>query len=174
MNNTPAYLIQNKNCRLNGDVSLMLRCHIVETRNTRSKERFTKNNYLDKKTACKESNVMLAKSISTINILNAFLLLLQVKRKPVRMKTSVSVSLEEQVGPRVLGQVGLELFAETNFSVLKPNSLGIICMETKVSAINFNFVTTNLKPSKNQWHKVNYGASQSDPYQSHPSKSHVF
>lgn len=85
---------------------------------------------------------MLAKSISTINILNAFLLLLQVKRKPVRMKTSVSVSLEEQVGPRVLGQVGLELFAETNFSVLKPNSLGIICMETKVSAINFNFVTT--------------------------------
>lgn len=47
----------------------MLRCHIVETRNIRSKERFTKNNYLDKKTACKESSVMLAKSISRINTL---------------------------------------------------------------------------------------------------------
>lgn len=47
------------------------------------------------------------------------------------MKTSVPLSLEEQVGPGVLGQVGSELFAETNFSLLKPNSLGIICMETR-------------------------------------------
>lgn len=52
------------------------------------------------------------------------------------MKTSVPLSLEEQVGPGVLGQVGSELFAETNFSLLKPNSLGIICMETRVSTVN--------------------------------------
>lgn len=65
------------------------------------------------------------------DIQDTILFVIEVKRKPVRMKTSVSVSLEEQVGPRVLGQVGLGLFAETNFSVLKPNSLGIICMETK-------------------------------------------
>lgn len=95
MNNIFVQLIQNKNCRFNGDVFFMLRCYIVEIRNIRSKERFIKNNYLDKKIACKESNVMLVKFIFIINILNVFLLLFQVKRKLVRMKISVFVLLEE-------------------------------------------------------------------------------
>lgn len=68
MNNTPAYLIQNKNCRLNGDVSLMLRCHIVETRNIRSKERFTKNKYLDKKTACNKLSCLCTFFVSFCNL----------------------------------------------------------------------------------------------------------
>lgn len=41
--------------------------------------------------------------------------------------------LEQHLDSGVLERVGSLLFAESNFSVLCPNSLGIICMETKVS-----------------------------------------
>lgn len=70
-------------------------------------------------------------SAGLTDVQDTILFVSEVKRRPVRMKTSVPLSLEEQVGPGVLGQVGSELFAETNFSLLKPNSLGIICMETR-------------------------------------------
>ncbi|XP_062579208.1 uncharacterized protein LOC134241142 [Saccostrea cucullata] len=49
-----------------------------------------------------------------------------------KLSSDSSLSLEEQLGSRVLGQVGTSLFAETNFSLLKPNTLGILCLETKI------------------------------------------
>lgn len=42
------------------------------------------------------------------------------------------MSYEDNVGSRVMGKVGAQLFAQSNFSLLKPNSLGIICNGTMV------------------------------------------
>lgn len=53
------------------------------------------------------------------------------KGKPVN--NVLSECLEDQLDSGVLGQVGSELFAEVPHSVMFPNSMGIICMETKVS-----------------------------------------
>ncbi|XP_061186437.1 uncharacterized protein LOC133194512 [Saccostrea echinata] len=53
-------------------------------------------------------------------------------KQTIKMNDGTSLSLEEQLGSRVLGQIGAGLFAETNFSLIKPNSLGIIYSETKI------------------------------------------
>ena len=52
-----------------------------------------------------------------------------------QIKNASSNRLEELVDSGVLGQVGSELFAEAFYSFVAPNSLGIMCMETKVSVI---------------------------------------
>lgn len=44
----------------------------------------------------------------------------------------ITASKEDQVGSSVMGQIGAQLFAESNFSLLKPNLLGIICNGTMV------------------------------------------
>lgn len=57
------------------------------------------------------------------------------KEKPIN--NDLSDCLEDQLDSGVLGRVGSELFAEVPHSVMFPNSLGIICMETKVSVDYF-------------------------------------
>lgn len=52
------------------------------------------------------------------------------KGKLVRITSPASK--EDHVGSNVMGQVGARLFAESNFSLLKPNSFGIICNGTMV------------------------------------------
>ncbi|XP_078327399.1 uncharacterized protein LOC111112178 isoform X2 [Crassostrea virginica] len=61
---------------------------------------------------------------------NVMLFVVEVKEKSI--KNASSNRLEEQVDSGVLGQVGAELFAEAIPSFLCPNSLGIMCMETKL------------------------------------------
>ncbi|XP_078327408.1 uncharacterized protein LOC111112179 isoform X1 [Crassostrea virginica] len=64
------------------------------------------------------------------NLQKTLLFVVEVKVKSI--KNASSNCLEEQVDSGVLEQVGLELFAEAHFSFLFPNSLGIMCMETKL------------------------------------------
>uniref|UniRef100_A0A8W8P6B8 Uncharacterized protein n=1 Tax=Magallana gigas TaxID=29159 RepID=A0A8W8P6B8_MAGGI len=61
---------------------------------------------------------------------NVLLFVVEVKGKPVN--NVLSECLEDQLDSGVLGQVGSELFAEVPHSVMFPNSMGIICMETKI------------------------------------------
>lgn len=61
---------------------------------------------------------------------NVLLSVVEVKGKPVN--NDMSACLEDQLDSGVLWRVGSELFAEVPHSVMFPNSLGIICMETKI------------------------------------------
>lgn len=61
---------------------------------------------------------------------NVLLSVVEVKGKPIN--NDLSECLEDQLDSGVLGRVGSELFAEVPHSVMFPNSLGIICMETKI------------------------------------------
>lgn len=63
--------------------------------------------------------------------INLFLVSFYVKETPL-YKDHPDASLEEQIGPCVLGQVGSDLILGSTDSVFFPNSLGLICMETKV------------------------------------------
>ncbi|XP_052680208.1 uncharacterized protein LOC128160971 [Crassostrea angulata] len=58
------------------------------------------------------------------------LFIVEVKGTPINNVSSEC--LEEQLDSYVLGQVGSELFAQANTSAMCPNSLGMICMETKL------------------------------------------
>lgn len=53
--------------------------------------------------------------------------------KGTPINNASSECLEEQLDSYVLGQVGSEFFAQAKTSAMYPNSLGMICMETKVS-----------------------------------------
>lgn len=153
----------------------MLRCHIVETRNIRSKERFTKNNYLDKKTACKESSVMLAKSISRINTLFECFLVVTSGEKKASKNENFSLCIARRTSwPQSLRTSWIGIVCRDKFFCIETKLSGNHLYGNQSKCNQLYFVMTNLKPSKNHWHKVNYGASQSDPYQSHPSKSHIF
>lgn len=61
---------------------------------------------------------------------NVLLSVVEVKGKPVN--NDMSACLEDQLDSGVLWRVGSELYAEVPHSVMFPNSLGIICMETKI------------------------------------------
>lgn len=56
--------------------------------------------------------------------------IIEVKRPPIAFPPGKP--LEEKLGTNILGQIGIELFAESSYSVFRPNSFGIICMKTKL------------------------------------------
>nr|XP_022340935.1 uncharacterized protein LOC111135292 isoform X2 [Crassostrea virginica] len=66
------------------------------------------------------------------NIDDTKTLLFVVEVKVKQIKNVTTNRLEELVDSGVLGQVGSVLFAEAFYSCLFPNSLGIMCMETKL------------------------------------------
>lgn len=61
---------------------------------------------------------------------NVLLSVVEVEGKPVN--NDMSECLEDQLDSDVLGRMGSELFAVVPHSVMFPNSLGIICMGTKI------------------------------------------
>uniref|UniRef100_K1QP25 Brevican core protein n=1 Tax=Magallana gigas TaxID=29159 RepID=K1QP25_MAGGI len=61
---------------------------------------------------------------------NVLFSVVEVEGKPVN--NDMSECLEDQLDSDVLGRVGSELFAVVPHSVMFPNSLGIICMGTKI------------------------------------------
>nr|XP_034335227.1 uncharacterized protein LOC105325187 [Crassostrea gigas] len=61
---------------------------------------------------------------------NTLLFVVEAKGKPINNVSSEC--LEDQLDDGVLRRVGCELIAKIPFSVMFPNTLGIICMETKI------------------------------------------
>ncbi|XP_062586615.1 uncharacterized protein LOC134248218 [Saccostrea cucullata] len=57
------------------------------------------------------------------------LFITEVKKAPLKQDTR---NIEELVGGKIMGQVGAELIGQARRSAFYPNSLGILCMETKL------------------------------------------
>lgn len=55
-----------------------------------------------------------------------------VEVKQASIAVTQGKSLEGKLESQVLGQVGVELFAESAYSIFNPNSFGIVCIETKL------------------------------------------
>eukprot|EP00105_Crassostrea_gigas_P036089 XP_019920237.1 PREDICTED: uncharacterized protein LOC109617846 [Crassostrea gigas] len=73
---------------------------------------------------------------------NVLLSVVEVEGKPVN--NDMSECLEDQLESDVLGRMGSELFAVVPHSVMFPNSLGIICMGTKVMGFEDKILKTRL------------------------------
>lgn len=73
------------------------------------------------------------------------LFIVEVKGTPIN--NASSECLEEQLDSYVLGQVGSELFAQAKTSAMYPNSLGMICMETKLIFVYLKMPKTHCNVS---------------------------
>lgn len=93
---------------------------------------------------------------------NRLLFVVEVKSKEV--KGHSFECLEQYLDSGVLERVGSLLFAESNFSVLCPNSLGIICMETKI-------IFVYLKMPKEHYYSIILNKPHRDKGNIHYTKS---